>query len=260
VKNYDLTRIRFLNSGAAPLSAELVDQLVKIVPNAQIGQGYGTTEAAGTITMFSPDTKIGVPGSAGRLVPGIIAKVVKNDGTLAGFNEPGELQVKMPSVALGYLNNDEATKETFVNGWLRTGDEVIVREDLEVFIIDRLKEIMKVKGFQVAPAELEGCLLDHPDVADTCVVPIPDTYSGELPMAFVVLHPNAAKKVASDPAEVERVKASIKKHVADNKVAYKHLAGGVEFTDVIPKNPSGKLLRRVLRDRARNLVRPKSKL
>ncbi|KAJ8581986.1 acetyl-CoA synthetase-like protein [Rhizopogon salebrosus TDB-379] len=260
VKNYDLTRIRFLNSGAAPLSAELVDQLVKVVPNAQIGQGYGTTEAAGTITMFSPDTKLGVPGSAGRLVPGIIAKVVKSDGTMAGFNEPGELQVKMPSVALGYVNNDEATKETFVDGWLRTGDEVIVREDLEVFIVDRLKEIMKVKGFQVAPAELEGCLLDHPDVADTCVVPIPDTYSGELPMAFVVLHPNAAKKLASNPAEVERVKASIKKHVADNKVAYKHLAGGVEFTDVIPKNPSGKLLRRVLRDRARDLVRPKSKL
>ncbi|OAX33663.1 acetyl-CoA synthetase-like protein [Rhizopogon vinicolor AM-OR11-026] len=260
VKDYDLTGIRLLSCGAAPLSAELVDQVVKVLPNAQIGQGYGITEASGTIAMFSVDTKLGVPGSAGRLVPGIIAKVVKVDGTLAGFNEPGELQVKMPSVALGYVGNDEASKETFVNGWLRTGDEVIIREDLEVFIVDRLKEIMKVKGFQVAPAELEGCLLDHPDVADTCVVPIPDTYSGELPMAFVVLHPNAAKKVASDPAEAERIKASIKKHVADNKVAYKHLAGGVQFTDVIPKNPSGKLLRRVLRDRARDLVQLRSKL
>lgn len=119
---------------------------------------------------------------------------------------------------------------------------------------------MKVKGFQVAPAELEGCILEHPDVSDTCVVPISDSYSGELPMAFVVLHPNAVKRIALDPAEAERVKGSIIKHVADNKVAYKRLAGGVEFAYVIPKNPSGKLLRRVLRDRARDLVRPRSKL
>lgn len=260
VKNYNLDGVRFLLCGAAPLSASLVDQLVKIMPNAQIGQGYGMTESSATISMFSVDEKLGVPGGAGRLVPGVIARVVKYDGTLAGFNEPGELQVKVPSVALGYLNNDEATKETFVNGWLRTGDEVIIREDQEVFIVDRLKEIMKVKGFQVAPAELEGCLLEHPDVSDTCVVPISDSYSGELPMAFVVLHPNAVKRISLDPTEPERVKVSITKHVADNKVAYKHLAGGVEFVDAIPKNPSGKLLRRVLRDRARDLARPKSKL
>lgn len=260
VKNYNLNSVRFLMCGAAPLSTSLVNQLVKVLPNAQIGQGYGLTESAATITMFSVDEKLGVPGSAGRLVPGVVAKVVKDDGTLAGFNEPGELQVKLPSVALGYLNNDEATKETFVNGWLRTGDEVIIREDHEVFIVDRLKEIMKVKGFQVAPAELEGCLLGHPDISDACVVPISDSYSGELPMAFVVLHPNAVKRIALDPAEVERVKVSITKHVADNKAAYKHLTGGVELIDVIPKNPSGKLLRRVLRDRARDLVRLRSKL
>ncbi|KAG2153049.1 uncharacterized protein EDB93DRAFT_239065 [Suillus bovinus] len=260
VKNYNLNGIKHLLCGAAPLAAPLVNQLVKVMPNAQIGQGYGMTESAATITMFSVDEKLGVPGSAGRLMPGVVAKVVKDDGTLARFNEQGELQVKIPSVALGYLNNDEATKETFVDGWLRTGDEVIIREDHELFIVDRLKEIMKVKGFQVAPAELEGCLLDHPDVSDTCVVPIPDSYSGELPMAFVVLHPNAVKRIALDSAEVGRVKASITKHVADNKIAYKHLAGGVEFLDAIPKNPSGKLLRRVLRDQARDLVQLKSKL
>ncbi|KAG1879088.1 hypothetical protein F4604DRAFT_1954267 [Suillus subluteus] len=245
VKNYNLNGVRVLICGAAPLSASLVDQVVKILPNAQIGQGYGMTEAAATISMFSVDKKLGVPGGVGRLAPGVVAKVVKDDGTLAGFNEPGELQVKIPSVALGYLNNDEATKETFVNGWLRTGDEVIIREDHELFIVDRLEgtlsssrpEIMKVKGFQVAPAELEGCIIDHPDVSDTCVVPISDNYSGELPMAFVVLHPDAVKRIALDPAEVERVKASITKLVADNKVAYKHLAGGVEFVDIIPKNP-----------------------
>lgn len=253
VNNYDLSVIRFLISGAAPLSAELVNQLMKVIPNAQIGQGYGLTETSTSLTMYSVDQKIGVPGSAGRLLPGVVARVVKPDGSLAGFNEPGELRVKTPSLALGYWNDEQATNETFVEGWLRTGDEVIIREDKEVFIVDRLKEIMKVRGFQVAPAELEGCILDHGDVADTCVVPIPDEYSGEVPLAFVVLRAFAANRVRNNPREADKVKASIMKHVADNKVAYKRLAGGVEFIDVIPKNPSGKLLRRVLRDQARQL-------
>ncbi|KAN0087717.1 hypothetical protein V8E55_006338 [Tylopilus felleus] len=249
-KNYDLSGIRYMICGAAPLSAELMNQLAKVLPNAQIGQGYGMTEAAASIAMFSTDSKIGIPGGAGRLLPGVVARVMKADGTLVGFNEPGELQVKIPSQALGYWNNEQATRETFVDGWLRTGDEVIINEEKELFIVDRLKEIMKVKGFQVAPAELEGCLLSMPEVADACVVPVPDDYSGEVPMAFVVLHSHVAKRVAENPAEAGKVKAAIIKYVADNKVAYKHLAGGVEFLDAIPKNPSGKLLRRVLRDRA----------
>ncbi|KAG1847293.1 phenylacetyl-CoA ligase [Suillus tomentosus] len=253
VNNYDLSAIRFLISGAAPLSAELVNQLMKVIPNAQIGQGYGLTESSTSLTMFSVDEKIGIPGGAGRFLPGIVARVVRPDGSLAGFDEPGELRVKTPSLALGYWNDEKATNETFVEGWLCTGDEVIIRKDKEVFIVDRLKEIMKVKGFQVAPAELEGCILDHSDVADTCVVPILDDYSGEVPLAFVVLRASAANRMGKDSREVNKVKASIMKHVADNKVAYKHLAGGVEFIDVIPKNPSGKLLRRVLRDRARQL-------
>lgn len=253
VNDFDLSDIRFLISGAAPLSAELVNQLMKVIPNAQIGQGYGLTESSTSLTMYSVDQKIGIPGSAGQLLPGVVARVVKPDGSLAGFNEPGELRVKTPSLALGYWNDEQATKDTFVKGWLCTGDEVIIREDKEVFIVDRLKEIMKVRGFQVAPAELEGCILDHRDVADTCVVPIPDDYSGEVPLAFVVLRALTANRVGKDSREADKVKASIMKHVADNKVAYKHIAGGVEFIDVIPKNPSGKLLRRVLRDRARQL-------
>ncbi|KAG9315614.1 hypothetical protein JVU11DRAFT_3256 [Chiua virens] len=250
VKDYNLSGIRYMISGAAPLSAELTAQLMKVIPNAHIGQGYGMTETSGTVTMFSPDVKIGVSGSAGKLLPGVTVRVVKTDGTHAGFNELGELQVKTPSLALGYWNNEQA--------WLCTGDEVTVREDLEIFIVDRLKEIMKVKGFQVAPAELEGCLLGLPEVADACVVPVEDEFSGEVPLAFVVLHAHVAKHVAASPVEVSKVKAAIIKHVADNKVPYKHLAGGVEFIEVIPKNPSGKLLRRVLRDQAREL-RTKSK-
>jgi 4-coumarate--CoA ligase len=139
--------------------------------------------------------------------------------------------------------------------------------------------MLKVRGFQVAPAELEGCILDHPNVTDTCVVGIQDEYSGELPLAFVVLRPDAAKRVEESPDAADEIKASIMKvsasnlqgmcraylptlqHVADNKVGYKKLAGGVEFIDVVPKNPSGKLLRRVLRDKARELrTKPKAKL
>jgi len=128
---------------------------------------------------------------------------------------------------------------------------------MEVFVVDRLKEILKVRGFQVAPAELEGCLLDHPDVSDACVVGIPDDYSGELPLAFIALSENALKR-AKDQKESEKIKESIKKHITDKKVAYKALAGGVVFIDVIPKNPSGKLLRRLLRDKAKELIRVKA--
>lgn len=146
-----------------------------------------------------------------------------------------------------------------------------------------IQELLKVRGYQVAPAELEGHLLDHPDVADVCVVGVPDEYSGEVPLAFVVLEDGAAKRANASPAEAERIKASVSKvcnafpvcdccdadrskhiqHVSDVKVQYKWLAGGIEFIDAIPKNPSGKLLRRFLRDRAKEIIakRPtKSKL
>ncbi|KAJ8583879.1 acetyl-CoA synthetase-like protein [Rhizopogon salebrosus TDB-379] len=253
VKDYDFSHVRYITSGAAPLSREVMEQLVQIFPNAALGQSYGTTESCTVITTWALDRKRDLTGSAGQLLPGIIGRVEKPDGTLADFDEPGELVVKTQSLALGYANNEKATKETFIDGWLRTGDEVKMNRRGEIVVLDRLKEMLKVRGFQVAPAELEGCILDHPDVTDTCVVGIPDDYSGELPLAFVVLRPTIAQRVKEDPRVADDVKASIMKHVADNKVAYKKLAGGVELIDVIPKNPSGKLLRRVLRDKARGM-------
>ncbi|KAI0040813.1 amp dependent CoA ligase [Auriscalpium vulgare] len=258
VKKYDLSHVRFVLCGAAPLSAQLVSQLVKVIPNAYIGQGYGMTETATTVALFPLSQKIGTPGSAGQLVPGVRARVVKEDGSLAAAGEQGELVVTGPSMAMRYSNNEQGTKETFVDGWVRTGDEVIIDKNGDLFIVDRLKEIMKVRGFQVAPAELEGHLLTHPDIADTCVVGIPDEYSGEVPLAFVSLQPHAARRVASDSKEADVLKANIAKFVTDHKVYYKRLAGGVVFLDAIPKNPSGKLLRRVLRDQAKKLVAAKS--
>ncbi|KDQ63365.1 hypothetical protein JAAARDRAFT_147605 [Jaapia argillacea MUCL 33604] len=251
VKNYDLSSVRYLMAGAAPLSAELTTQLTKVLRNSDLGQGYGMTETCTVVTMYPTAQKIGTLGSAGQLIPGCVARVVKEDGSIAKIGEIGELVVRSPSNALGYFLNEEATRETFVDGWVRTGDEVYFNENAELFVVDRLKELLKVRGFQVAPAELEGHLMDHPDIADCCVIGIPDEFSGDLPLAFVVLDNKAAQRVAKDPTEADKIKASIIKYVADHKIKYKQLAGGVEFIGSIPRNPSGKLLRRLLRDQAK---------
>lgn len=171
VREYDFSHVRGCFSGAAPLSVELTQQMSKVLPNAAVGQGYGMTETVTVVSMMSHKQKIGT-GSVGYLLPGVVARVIKDDGTLARAGEPGELVVSGPSMALGYTNNEQATKETFTEGWVRTGDEVVFNEQGELTVVDRLKELIKVRGFQVAPAELEGHLLDHPYVADVCVVPV----------------------------------------------------------------------------------------
>ncbi|KAH9903440.1 amp dependent CoA ligase [Cubamyces lactineus] len=252
VQKYDLSSVRMLICGAAPLSSELMTQLIALLPDAWIGQLYGMTELCTIVTFPQMDRRVGTVGSGGVLLPGCTARVVKPDGSLAKLGEAGELVVTSPSVSLGYLNNSEATAETFKDGWVVTGDEVYFNERKEIFVVDRIKELIKVRGFQVPPAELEGHLLDHPDVGDVCVVGIPDEYSGELPFAFVVPSAAAQKRIDADKAAADDVRKAIMKHVADHKANYKHLAG-VEFIDVIPKNPSGKLLRRTLRDRAKGL-------
>ncbi|KAG8695152.1 hypothetical protein FRC08_008005 [Ceratobasidium sp. 394] len=252
-KEYDLSTLHFCMVGAAPLSPELTNQFRKLVPNLTVGQGYGMTETA-TSVLMTPIEHFGssvVPGSAGRLLPNTTARVVKLDGTLAGYDEPGELVVAGPQMALRYANNEKATKETFVNGWVHTGDEVVINRDGDVFIVDRLKEILKVRGFQVAPAELEGFLLDHPLVADVGVVGFLDEYSGEVPLAFVALSEKGKKRGKKDESAM---RSEIRKFVEDQKIKYKWLEGGVVFVDAIPKNPSGKILRRVLREQAKGLT------
>ncbi|KAH9950864.1 phenylacetyl-CoA ligase [Amylocystis lapponica] len=252
-KRYDLSSVRVCLAGAAPISASLTEQFLEVFPNIVFGQGFGMTETASMVAQCPTDQKIGTPGSVGQLVAGTVAKVVKQDGSLAGFGEVGELWVKGGQVTMGYYRNEQATKETFIDGWVRSGDEVFIRENGDMFITDRIKEFIKVKAFQVAPSELEGHLLTHPDVADAGVIAFPDEYSGEVPLAFIVLSEEKAASVRKDSAVAAELRTSICKHVADAKTKMKWLTGGVVFVDAIPKNPSGKILRRILREQAKNL-------
>ncbi|KAJ7320879.1 amp dependent CoA ligase [Mycena albidolilacea] len=256
VRQYDLTSVRVITCGGASLSVGLTTQLAQLFPRAYIGQAYGQTEVTGGISMPSMSTKVGF--FCGTLLPGIIARVVKSDGALAAHNEPGELHVKSPSVAVGYWGNEIATRETFMDGWARTGDLVMFNANEEIVYIDRLKEIIKVNGLQVSPAELEGCLHDHPMVADVCVVGLPNEKTGEVPLAFVVLTSDAAL-LSQEMMGTEKIKQELIQHVAANKTRYKHVAR-VEFIDSIPRNPSGKMLHHVLRDKALQMGRSDAKL
>ncbi|KAJ7145711.1 amp dependent CoA ligase [Mycena epipterygia] len=253
VPQYDLSTVRVIICAGAALSASLTTELVKLFPRAQVGQTYGQTESGGGIAMLSGSKQTGF--SCGNLLPGIVARAVKSDGSLANRGEAGERYVRTPAMAAGYWGNETATRET----WIRTGDLVMFNTDEEVIYIDRLKEIIKVNGFQVAPAELEGCLLNHSMVTEVCVVGIPHERTGEVPLAFVVLTSDAARTLLQGDKSAEIIKEELMQHVAENKTRYKHL-GHVEFVDAIPKNPSGKILRRMLREKAQQLVGSEAKL
>ncbi|KAF1985343.1 acetyl-CoA synthetase-like protein [Aulographum hederae CBS 113979] len=238
---YDLDCVYGLFTGAAPLGKEVAEDLNKLYPKWAIKQGYGLTETCTVVCGTSVDD-IWL-GSSGCLIPSIKVRIVTPEGVdVEGYDQPGELLVKSPSLVIGYLNNDKANKETFVEDgkgdrWMRTGDEAVIRKsprgNEHVFIVDRIKELIKVKGHQVAPAELEAHLLTSDLVADCAVIPVPDDAAGEVPKAFVV------KSNSIGLEESDRMVArEIQKHVEREKSRYKWLKGGVEFIDVIPKSPS----------------------
>ncbi|KAJ7270051.1 acetyl-CoA synthetase-like protein [Mycena haematopus] len=249
----ELRSVRMVSVAGAPLNNDLVARFSKAIPQSVIGQIYGMTEA-GALTAPSLTAKVATPGSGatsasvGKLLPGVVWKVVRPDGTLAERGEKGELWVKTPSMAAGYHNNSESWADTFVDGWLRSGDEVYLNDLGDMFVVQRLKDFMKVKGFRVNPEELESQLLKHVDVADCCVVPVADEFSGELPKAFVVVTPDARSRLEADAEERVKLEATLLKFIAEHKVSYKHLGGGIKFCDEIPKTASGKILRRLLRD------------
>jgi len=202
-------------------------------------QGYGLTEAS-PVTHANPDDPGKIkPGTVGPLLPGTECRIVDGaTGADLDVEEDGELLIRGPQVMRGYLNNPEATAATLdAGGWLHTGDIGHVDADGYFTIVDRLKELIKYKGFQVAPAELEALLCTHPAVADAAVIPIPDDECGEVPKAFVVL------KGETSPA-------ALIAYVAEHVAPYKKVRV-IEVIDAIPKSPSGKILRRLLKERER---------
>jgi acyl-CoA synthetase (AMP-forming)/AMP-acid ligase II len=231
VDHYDLSSLRLLGCGAAPLGAD-VEQRCSDRLGCPVIQGFGMTEGTGALAIVPPDAPR--PGSAGRLLPGTEARIVDPvGGGDLGPGRTGELWLRGPQVMRGYRNRPEATAATLApGGWLRTGDLCYLDADGYLFVVDRLKELIKYKGYQVAPAELEALLCAHPAVADAAVVPRPDPVAGELPVAHV------ARRSEVGAAELEA-------WVAERVAPYKRLRG-VRFVDQVPRSPTGKLLRRLL--------------
>lgn len=237
VHNYDLSSLHLGLCGGAPLDVDVAEQAQKRL-GCPIRQGYGMTEASpGTHAV--PDGEIEeIPaGSVGRLVAGTEARLVDPDsGQDAPPYESGELWVRGPQVMAGYLDNPQATAVTIVeDGWLRTGDIARTDETGLYWVVDRLKELIKYKGYQVPPAELESVLRTHPDVSDAAVIGVPHREGGEAPKAFVV---------ATRPTDAD----ALLRWVADRVAPYKKVRE-IEFIDAIPKSPSGKILRRLLKTR-----------
>src|SRR5438309_377581 len=240
VDNYDLSSLKMIFSGAAPLGAELSRECMQRI-GCGIRQGYGLTETS-PVTHSSPADPAKMKlGSVGTAAPNTEVKLLDPaSGEDLGPNQEGEVCVRGPQVMRGYLNNPEATARTIdEDGWLHTGDIGYADDDGHFFIVDRVKELIKYKGFQVAPAELESVLLTHPAVADAAVIPCRDDEAGEIPKAFIVL---------KDSATTEELMGFVAERVAPHKKIR-----AVEFIDQIPKSLSGKILRRVLveRDRAK---------
>jgi acyl-CoA synthetase (AMP-forming)/AMP-acid ligase II len=236
VDQYDLSSLRVLASGAAPLGREVARAAAQRL-GCRIKQGYGMTESVAVC--MAPDDGPDRPESIGPPLPGVQCRVIdRATGLDVPREQAGELLVRSPAQMRGYLGNEVATRETIdAGGWLHTGDIVRVDPDGWFHVVDRAKELIKVNGRQVSPAEIEHVLLTHPAVADAAVIGYPDEKAGELPKAFVVLH-----------RAVER--SALIAHVAERVSPHKQIRR-LEVVDEIPRSRTGKILRRLLVERER---------
>jgi acyl-CoA synthetase (AMP-forming)/AMP-acid ligase II len=236
IDKYDLSSVKRAFSGAAPLDADLASAASKRV-GFRLSQGYGLTETS-PVSHIVPDSVVEVtPGSVGSAVSNTECKIVEaaTEQEL-DRNQDGEIWIRGPQVMKGYLNNPEATRNSVdSDGFFHTGDIGHIDDDDQYFIVDRLKELIKYKGFQVAPAELEALLLSHPNIADAAVIGVLDEEGEEVPKAFVVL---------KEPQPTEEIMEFVAARVAPHKKIRR-----VEVVEQIPKSATGKILRRILRDR-----------
>ncbi|PWW75204.1 acetyl-CoA synthetase-like protein [Tuber magnatum] len=257
VAKYDFSSLKMVNSGAAPLTRELVESVWARL-KVSVKQGYGLSETSPvTHSMRWSQWKSHI-GSVGPLIANMTAKYVNEEGVEVPAGESGELWMAGPNIMMGYLNNPTATAGAITpDGFFKTGDVGYQDGDGNFYITDRVKELIKYKGSQVAPAELEGLLLGHEKVDDCAVVGVysPEIAS-EVPRAYVVL---AAGAERTKDTELELIK-----YVEYRVAQHKRLRGGIRFLDAIPKSISGKILRRVLRDMAeeedQGEAAPKAKL
>ncbi|KAG5951144.1 hypothetical protein E4U53_003704 [Claviceps sorghi] len=274
VDRYDMKSVRWINSGAAPLGVDLVEAVWNRL-SIGVKQGYGLSETSPVTHTQLVDEWWKFQGSVGRLLPLMEAKIIDADGkelprgkvspggfrginsvtqqqqvsrtkrTDRGAHQAGEILLKGPNVFRGYWNRPDLNKETFTDdGWYRTGDVGYACERGHFYITDRIKELIKYKGFQVPPAELEAKLLARQDIDDVCVIGVWDNAQHtEVPRAYVVLRP--------DVAETEALAQNIMDWLAERVSPPKRLRGGLRFVKEVPKSPSGKILRRVLKDQVK---------
>ncbi|KAI8986104.1 acetyl-CoA synthetase-like protein [Trametes punicea] len=249
IRQVDLSSLVVAGSGAAHLPPKLGQAFKQLLKNVEsVGEGYGMSEVTVSATRTAHAKFGGLkPGSAGILLPGMEAKIVKEDGTLAGPNEPGELWLAGENVAMGYWRNEEATKSTFVDGWIHTGDRFRIDEDQHFFFVERAKDILKVSGAQVSPTEIENAMLAHPGklIIDVAVAGVSGgrTSDEKVPRAWIVLSEEGKRR--GEKEVIQELHTWIQKNLSK----YKWLRGGIEVVDEIPKNPTGKVLRRILQDR-----------
>jgi acyl-CoA synthetase (AMP-forming)/AMP-acid ligase II len=242
VAQYDLSSLRYVISAAAPLDADLAEACARRLGLPPVGQAYGMTELSpGTHVVPLDAMRDAPPGAVGKLIAGTEMRIVSLDDPDKdlGPGESGEILIRGPQVMKGYLGRPDATAAMIdPDGWLHTGDVGHVDDGGWLFVVDRVKELIKYKGFQVAPAELEALLLTHPGIADAAVIGVYDDNGNEVPRAYVVRQPNAA-----DLSEGE-----VRMYVAERVAPYKRVRQ-VTFIDTVPRATSGKILRRELRER-----------
>lgn len=244
VDQSNLKSLRFMHSSAAPTPKEII-----VAVNDRLGvpvrQGYGLSEAAPAVCSQRSEAWDKPIGASGRLVPSMMAKLVSN-GKEVPTGEEGEICLKGPNIFKGYYNNPKATAESFdAEGWYHTGDVGRVDEQGNIYITDRLKDLIKYNGFQVAPAQLEDLLLGHAAVADVAVIGVySDARVTELPRAYVV--------VAAGYTGDEKLGETLQEWLNGCVAPHKKLRGGVRFVEAIPKSNAGKILRRVLVEQAKS--------